>query len=122
MATRRPTPAAAPAAATETAPSFTFTDAPVPETVRKSTAVNPLLDVCKQVAATMGDGDRSKVAKKVTAANEEQVKRIKRWLSEAGPECGVTFRSIVDGTSVTFWAVKRIVHKPRNNGNGSAAK
>lgn len=116
-------PAPAPAA------SFTFGDAAVPAVTRKSTAVNPLLDVCKSIAETMKDG-RSTVAKTVNSANAEQTKKIKRWLALAGKEIGVTFRSVVDETKdakgkvtgfvVTFWAVERIEHKDRKprNGNG----
>lgn len=93
------------------APSFTFADAPVPSQTRVSTAVNPLADVCAQIAQTMGDGERSTIAKTLQTASPEQVSKVKRWLALAGADLGVTFRSIVKDGAVTFWAVKRITHK-----------
>ena len=89
--------------------------------------MNPLLDVCKAIKESVKDG-RSTIAKTVNSANEEQTKKIKRWLALAGKDLDVTFRSVEKTPGVlTFWAVERIEHKdrkPRNgngNGNGKAA-
>lgn len=104
-------------AAPKAAPSFQFGDAEVPAVVRKSTAVNPLSEVCAALAATLdAEKGRTPGAKVVTAADEKQVKQIKRWLALAGPDNNVTFRSTVDGNKVTFWAVSRITQNRKPKG------
>ena len=90
---------------------LSFEDAEVPATVRPVT-VNPMSEVCRILAEQYRAGKT--LAKRVGAADDKQVKSIKRWLSLSGKEHGVTFRSIAKDNTVTFWPVERIEHK-RNN-------
>ena len=95
-------------AKTAETPTLTFEDADVPATVRP-VAVNPMSDVCGILAEKFKAGET--LAKRVGAADDKQVKSIKRWLSLSGKEHGVTFRSIAKDSTVTFWPVERIEHK-----------
>lgn len=104
------TKTATPAKTATDAPVFTFSEAPVPATTRASSAVNPMLDACTKIKASMKDG-RSTIALSTRVGDDAQVGKVKRWLALAGKELGVTFRSIVKDTTVTFWAVERITHK-----------
>ena len=95
-------------AKTAETPALSFEDAEVPATVRPVT-VNPLSEVCRILAEEYRAG--KPLAKRVGAADDKQVKSIKRWLSLSGKEHGVTFRSIAKDNTVTFWPVERIEHK-----------
>lgn len=107
-----------PAPAVEFLPA-TFGDADVPEVTRRSTVVNPLMEVCGEIAKTIVQGEdgkfKSRIAKTVHTANPEQVAKVKRWLALASTSLGVTMRSVVkdDGT-VVFWAVPKITHKVKD--------
>ena len=98
-------------AKTAETPALSFEDAEVPATTRPVT-VNPLSEVCRALAEKHRAGET--LAKRVGAADDKQVKSIKRWLSLSGKENSVTFRSIAKDNAVTFWPVERIEHK-RNN-------
>ena len=95
-------------AKTAKTPAFTFEDAEVPATFRP-VAVNPMSNMCGILAEKFKAGKT--LAKRVGAADDKQVKSIKRWLSLSGKEHGVTFRSIAKDSAVTFWPVERIEHK-----------
>lgn len=97
--------------------NLSVADESVPETTRR-TKENPFGAVVASLAATMTDEGRSETAKLVTVP-ADVVPKVKRHLSLAGSDNGVSVRSIVDETDdgqakITFWTVTRIVRERKN--------